>query len=136
VYGQSLLQQPAQVLIQFVNCLCHAFKRQCTFQSLCKNASRMLLTAHITLFTIQVNINSTSLHKPHGKSTLTFVSEWNIVTAFYTLTTRYKTPVWMLGCKSASTLQRPFTLYLSSAAQHGLPCSPFVRLTLHHTTLI
>lgn len=41
----------------------------------CKNGSRMLLTAHITLFTIQVNLNSTSLHKPRGKSMLTFVSE-------------------------------------------------------------
>lgn len=135
MYGQSLLHQPAQVLIQFANCLCHAFKRQCTFQSMCKNASR-ILSARITLFTIQVNLNFTSLHKPRGKSTLTFVSEWNIVTAFYTLTTRYEIPVWMPGCKSASTLQRPFTLYLSSAAQHGLPCTLFVRLTLHNTTLI
>jgi hypothetical protein len=120
MYAQSLLHQPAQVLIQFANCLCHAFNRQCTFQSLCKKARRMPLTAHITLFTIQVNLNSTSLHKPRGKSTLTFVAEWNIVTTFYTLTTRYKTPVWMPGCKSPSTLQRPFTIYLSSAAQHGL----------------
>lgn len=136
MYGQSLLHQAAQVLIQFANCLCHAFKRQCTFQSLYKNASRMLLTAHITPFTIQVNLNSTSLHKPCGISTLTFVSERNIVTAFYTLTTHCTTPVRMPGCKSASTLQRPFTLYLSSAAQHGLPCTLFVKLTLHHTTLI
>lgn len=130
MYGQSLLHQPARALIQSANCLCHAFKRQCTFQSPCKNASRMLLAAHITLLTIQVNLNSTSLHKPRGKSTLTSASEWNTVTAFYTLTTRYTISVWMPGCKSASTLQRPFILYLSSAAQHGLPCTlsdwPFI----------
>jgi len=119
--------------MQFTNCLCHAFKRQCTLQSLCKNASRILLTARITPFTIQVNLNFTSLHKPRGKFTLTFVSESNIVTAFYTLTTRYEIPAWMqIGLHSSTAVH---TVLVQRSTTRP-PVHPFVRLALHNITLI